>query len=241
MRATTWAAMAMAGVLLLAGILFAVPDGSAYRAPAPSNAGTLTFAATASPTATGTLALTLTPTFTTTPTSTATPGVTLTPTLTLTPIASRAAQVYLPYIRKMSPPTPTPTPTITPTPTATATPVPIEFTGTTDQGVDVALAVRGDLSAVIQLQIPVMVTCSGSGAWHSGYIPLPEGAPIVSRRFMVRLWAGHTEDGTPAYHEYGGEFDPAFLTVQGTWRRWRTVDDQPICDNAGTWNASRRP
>jgi hypothetical protein len=102
------------------------------------------------------------------------------------------------------------------------------------------MLVTGNFSAVTQLRIPVTVVCNGQGFWYTGQIPLPGGLPIIDRQFAIRLVAGWSDPDTPVYDEYTGEFDPDFSTVQGTWRKWATFD-RPICDNAGTWHASRQP
>ena len=231
MKRPSWpTATLMIGILLLVGLIFLIVDSAPYQATSVYDGVPMLMSAYPIATDTPSATLTATPTAT----------VTWTPTLT-TPVATLTAHAYLPYIRKWAPPTPTPTPTVTPTPTATPTPVPVEFAGTTDQGEDVTLVTTGNLSTVTELQIPVTVMCEGGAVSHSGFIPLPEGLPIADRQFEIRLWAGRKNDGEPAYHRYSGEFDVDFSTVQGTWRRWRIVNNQPICDNAGTWSASQLP
>ncbi|MBS1253202.1 MAG: hypothetical protein MAG451_02251 [Anaerolineales bacterium] len=224
MRRTIWTAIVFMGVLVLMGLLLALLSRPAHHTLAADNGPASVFM-TARSIATGTPSVPLTPTFAATPTAT----VTLTP----TPIASRTVHAYLPYISKHGPPTPTPTATPTPTP------VPIEFAGTTDQGKNVTLVIKGDFSAVTEVRIPVTVTCEGGAISYSGYISVPEGVPIEDGRFSVRLWAGRTDAGELAYNEYAGEFDPDFSAVEGTWRKWRTENNRPICDTAGTWGATR--
>lgn len=224
MNSKAWVAVVLVGTSLLAGVLLTVSDGSAQVTGAARGAMAL------SSTATGTATVTVTPSSTTTPAATATA------TVTLTPIASVTAHAYLPYVSRWGPPTPTPTPTATPTP------VPIQFTGTSDQDEEVRLVVKGDLSAVIELRVPVTVVCGGGSAWFGGDVFLPpDGLSIRDRQFSIRLWAGRTEEGAPAYHEYAGQFDLGFSSAQGTWRRWLIVDNQPVCSVTGTWSASRGP
>lgn len=224
----------VATALLLAGILFAMPDGFAYQAVAGDDAATPTFTTTASPTATGTPTVTLTPAFATTPTLTSTIAVTLTPTATPTTTATSTAQVYLPFICKKGTPTPTPTPTTTPTPT------PVQFAGTTDQGKDVDLMVAADYSVVMRFRIAVTVLCPDMAFSYSGQLSAPDGWLITGRQFAFRLVAGQSDAGVLLYDEYTGEFSADFSTVQGTWRKWGVLDE-PVCDNTGTWGAARHP